>query len=258
MDPVSAPAQPGPWRRLRAALAPRPTRGQALAAVLCAVLGFSLVVQVRQTQGADLGSLREEDLIRILDDVSERSTRLEDEARRLSGTRDELLTSSDAAQAALDAAQERVDVLGILAGTVPATGPGIRLTISDRDGVLEASILLDAVQELRDAGAEAIQVNDVRVVASTAFVDADRGIEVGGTRVVPPYVMLAIGDSSTLSTALAIPGGIVRTVRQRDAAATVEELTEVVVDALHVPSAAEYARPDGAPTGSGGPGPTSP
>lgn len=229
--------------RLVRILRPRATRSQVLAALLCGVLGFALVVQVRQTQGAELDSLRESDLIRILDDVSERSERLEDEAARLSAVRAELLTSTDAAQAAQDLAAERVEVLSILAGTAPATGPGVRLTISDADAELGAGVLLDAVQELRDSGAEAIGVDDVRVVASTAFVDTADGIEVDGQPVESPYVVLAIGDPPTIATALDIPGGVLRSVRSSDGIASVTELDEVTIDALRVPSEPEYARP---------------
>ncbi len=50
-----------------------------------------------------------------------------------------------------------------------AQGPGITLTVEDTKGTVEADMLLDAIQELRAAGAEAIQVNDVRVVADTYF-----------------------------------------------------------------------------------------
>jgi len=229
--------------RLVRALRPRATRSQVLAALLCGVLGFALVVQVRQTQGAELDSLRESDLIRILDDVSERTERLEDEAARLAAVRAELLTSTDAAQAAQEAAAERVEDLSILAGTAPATGPGVRLTISDADAQLGAGVLLDAVQELRDSGAEAIQVDDVRVVASTAFVDTGDGIEVDGEPVESPYVVLAIGDPPTIATALDIPGGVLRSVRSQDGIAAVAELDEVTIDALRVPSEPEYARP---------------
>lgn len=229
--------------RLVRILRPRATRSQVLAALLCGVLGFALVVQVRQTQGAELDSLRESDLIRILDDVSERSERLEDEAARLSAVRAELLTSTDAAQAAQKLAAERVEVLSILAGTAPATGPGVRLTISDADAELGAGVLLDAVQELRDSGAEAVQVDDVRVVASTAFVDTADGIEVDGQPVESPYVVLAIGDPPTIATALDIPGGVLRSVRSSDGIASVTELDEVTIDALRVPSEPEYARP---------------
>lgn len=230
-------------RRLLSTLAPKANRGQLLAALLCAVLGFALVVQVRQTQGDSLNTLRESDLVRILDDVSQRSSRLEDEAAKLRDTRDELLTSSDQRQVAQEAAQERVDVLGILAGTAPATGPGIQLTIADPDRALGSSTLLDAVQELRDAGAEAIQIGSVRVVASTWFADTDDGILVDGRQVKSPYVIRVIGDPKTLAPALGIPGGVQATVTKNGGRATVSEQDQVTIDALRLLSEPEYARP---------------
>lgn len=232
-----------PRRRLWQSLLPRGSRGELLAGLLCAVLGFALVVQVQQTQEADLGSLRESDLVRILDDLGSRNDRLEAEQAELEATRQELRTGSSAQEAAREAAQQEVDLLGVLAGTVAATGPGIRLTIGDTDGALGASTLLDAVQELRDSGAEALQVGDVRVVASTSFVDTSDGIAVDGTVVEAPYLFLVIGDPQTLSTALDIPGGVIRSVRSQGGLAQVAELDEVVVDALRAPTAPEYARP---------------
>jgi len=243
-------------RRLARAFTPKLNRGQLLAGLLCAVLGFALVVQVRQTQGDNLDTLRESDLVRILDDVSQRSERLEAEADQLRRTRDELLSSSNQQQAAQEAAQERVDVLGILAGTAPATGPGIELTIVDPGDELGAVTLLDAVQELRDAGAEAIQIGNVRVVASTSFVNADDGgVLVDGTRVRSPYVFRVIGDPDTLAPALGIPGGVLATVESRGsgAQATVTERERVVVDALRPLPTPEYARPAETPSATESP-----
>lgn len=232
-----------PRRRLWRSLVPRGTRGELLAGLLCAVLGFALVVQVRQTQDADLGALRESDLVQILDDLGERNQRLESEQADLGRTRAELLTGSSAREAAREAAQREVDALGILAGTAPATGPGIRLTITDPDEVLLASALLDAVQELRDSGAEAMQVGDVRIVASTAFTNTEDGIAVDGSLVSSPYEFLIIGDPATLEPALRIPGGVVPSVVAQGARAGITELDEVAVDALRSPQTPQYARP---------------
>lgn len=229
--------------RLRRASRPRRTRSQMLAAVLCGALGFALVVQVRQTQEEGLSTLRQSDLVRILDDVNERSARLDAEARALQRTRDELLSGGDSARAALEVARERARTLGILAGTLPATGPGIRLDISDPDRGVTAATLLDTLQELRDAGAEAVELNEVRVVASTAFVDAGEGVRVDGTTVRPPYRWEVIGDPQTMATALEIPGGVLDTLRRRGAAGLVTQLDEVTVESLRQLEAPEYARP---------------
>jgi len=85
--PPQPPPRRGPWRRLLRAGRPRATRAQLLAGILCAALGFGVVVQVRQTNDAGLADLREADLVRILDDTSERGDRLAAEVRDLEATR---------------------------------------------------------------------------------------------------------------------------------------------------------------------------
>lgn len=253
-DPVVASERvPDTRRRLQRAMTPRATRGQLLAALLCALLGFALVVQVRQNSEADLESLRQSDLVRILDDASERSDRLAAEEAGLAATRDELLSGSNARQAAQEAASEQVAALGILAGTAAATGAGINLTVSDPDGVLTSAVLLNAVQELRDSGAEAIQVNDVRVTAATAFTDTADGVQVDEQPVQSPYVVRVIGDPDTLSTAMAIPGGVVRGIESAGGRAVVQEREDVVVDALRPVTEPQYARPASPPEDAGTP-----
>jgi uncharacterized protein YlxW (UPF0749 family) len=234
--------------RLRSALHPRATRAQVVAALLCGVLGFAAAVQVRANQDAGLSGLRQTDLVRILDDVSERSARLQAEARDLQETRDLVSGGSDSTRAALEEARERTRVLGILAGTLPATGPGVELTISDPGGQVGSDVLLDALQELRDAGAEAIEVSTVggdavRVVASTSFVDVEGGVEVDGTLLVSPYRFRVIGDPRTLASALDIPGGVLDVLRQREAQGMVTQRPTVEIASLRAAPSPRYARP---------------
>lgn len=240
--PTDPPSQQGARVR-RALLSWRPGRVHLLVGLLLGLLGFTLVVQARQTQTEGLASLRQSDLVQILDNVSQRSSRLEEETRELQQTRDRLRSGSDAASAAEQAARERLEVLGILAGTIAATGPGIQLDIEDPDNRVTAAILLDAVQELRDAGAEAMQLEMVRVVASTSFVDGVNGVLVDGTRLTAPYRFLVIGDTQTLASALNIPGGVLDTLQQNGATGTVTPRDDVAVTALRQVSAPEYARP---------------
>jgi uncharacterized protein YlxW (UPF0749 family) len=240
--------------RLRSALRPRATRAQVVAALLCGVLGFAAAVQVQANQGDELSGLRESDLVGILDDVSERAARLRAEARDLQETRDRVTGGSDSTLAALEEARERARVLGILAGTLPARGPGIELTIHDQTGQVGSDVLLDALQELRDAGAEAIEIGTVdgpavRVVASTALVDVEEGVQVDGTVLVPPYRFRVIGDSRTLATALDIPGGVLDVLRQREAQGVVTQRSSVEITSLRAAPSPRYARP--APDGDG-------
>ena len=237
--------------RFRSALHPRATRAQVVAAVLCGLLGFAAAVQVRSTQDAGLSGLRQTDLVRILDDVSERAARLQSEARELEDTRDRV-TGNDSL-AALDEARDRARVLGILAGTLPARGPGIQLTITDPGGEVGSSVLLDALQELRDAGAEAIEVSTVggaavRIVASTSFVDAGgpedgSGVQVDGTLLESPYRFRVVGDSRTLAAALDIPGGVLDVLSQRGAQGVVTQQQTVEITSLRATPSPRYARP---------------
>lgn len=257
-DDAPPPAGPLPVAVvLRRALRPRWRRVDLAVAVLLGLLGFAVVVQVRSTEADSvLASARPEDLVRILDDLSNRGDRLRRETASLTAARERLTTGGDRARAALEEARRRAEVLGVLAGTAVAQGPGLRLTLTDPRDDLGADDLLDALDELRDAGAEAVELGGaggtgpVRVVASTSFVDRDHGVAVDGTTLSPPYVYTVVGDPATLATALAIPGGVVDSVRQQGGLARVEPGPQVRVGALRPLVAPRYARP--APTPSPG------
>jgi uncharacterized protein YlxW (UPF0749 family) len=259
---------PGPWwrRLLRSLLRPRLRRVDVAVAVLLGLLGFAAAVQVRSTKDDGvLASARQEDLVQILDDLTSRSTRLRQEVSTLTATREKLTTGSGRDEAAVAEARRRAQVLGVLAGTVPARGPGVLVTVSDPTHQITGDVLLDALEEMRDAGAEAVQLDgsvdpatntpapgqSVRVVAATSFVDAPDagGIEVDGTLLKPPYRFVVIGDPATISAALAIPGGVTDNVAQRGGQAVVVRRESVLVGALRPLDRPRYARPAGAPSG---------
>ncbi|HZE33008.1 MAG TPA: DUF881 domain-containing protein [Actinoallomurus sp.] len=136
-------------------------------------------------------------------------------------------------QAALQDARRRAQTYGILAGTLPATGPGIELTVDDPQSRVRAASLLDTLEELRDAGAEVVQVDGVRVGVSTYFTDASGGTVVAdGSTLTRPYRFLAIGDPHTLATALNIPGGVLRSLRNSGAEGTVTQRQKITIQAV--------------------------
>ncbi|MGW4440660.1 DUF881 domain-containing protein [Streptomyces sp. NPDC004596] len=223
---------------------PRVTRAQLIVAVLLFGLGFGLAVQVASNSDSDsaLRGARQEDLVRILDELDDRTQRLEDEKQGLEKQRQELQSSSDQAAEARRQTAEKEKQLGILAGTVAAQGPGITMTVEDTKGTVKADMLLDAIQELRAAGAEAIQVNGVRVVASTYFTDSGKTVSVDGNKINAPYRFKVIGKSQDLEPALNIPGGVVQTLEKEQATVTVERSDKIVVDALRQVKQPDYAR----------------
>ncbi|MGD9957148.1 MAG: DUF881 domain-containing protein [Candidatus Nanopelagicales bacterium] len=235
--------------RLRTALAPRATVQQLVIGLLFVALGFAGVAATQSSSASGLlATAREDEVVRVLDDLTERQARLQAEQRALEAARDRLLSGSE--EQRLAASRARADALAILAGTVPATGTGIRITLQDGGGAIGSAVLLDAVQELRDAGAEAIQIGTVRVVASTWFEDAPTGVSVSGTVLASPYRILVIGDPSTLATALEIPGGVADTVRTAGGRIEVVQDEAVVISALQPLSTPQYARPAPSPSGS--------
>ena len=182
------------WRRLYLMARPRLTRANLFALVLALLLGFAIAMQVTETQTQGLEDLRQDELVRILDDVTQNGERLNDQIEELERTRDQL-REAGGSEEAIRAAQERLDTLGILAGTVEATGPGITLTLDGGEDAVSATTLIDAMQELRDAGAEAMQVDDVRVVAGTHFTDEGSSIQADGQTLTRPYTFTVIGLS---------------------------------------------------------------
>lgn len=238
------------WRRLYLMARPRPTRANLLSLVLAALLGFAIATQVSETQQQGLEDLRQDELVRILDDVTQNAERLDAEIRELEASRDQLRAEGGTAEAQR-AAQERLDTLGILAGTEPARGPGVTITIDGGGDAVSASMLVDAMQELRDAGAEAMQVDDVRLVASSYFTDVGETIQADGQDLTRPYTFTVIGDPHTLSSALEIPGGITESVRGRGGRITVTEEDDVTVDATRELATPTHAQPVPEPTASG-------
>jgi uncharacterized protein YlxW (UPF0749 family) len=249
--PMPRPKMPNlALRRLRAGF--KPSRGQAIVAVVLALVACMAVVQVRVNRADDgYQNARREDLIAILDGLNQNNRRLESEITELEARKNSLSSSADKAQTAREQAEQQVRTLGILAGTLPAVGPGVRITLNDPDGKMTAGNLLDAIEELRDAGAEAIQINSsVRVVASTDLTDDAPGVRIDGEKVGSPYVIEAIGDSNNLSEAAKFPGGLVSEVTgpQIGGTAEVTQLEQVNITALHAPEEHRYARPAPSPT----------
>ena len=213
-------------------------------ALLCALLGFAVVLQVQRTAAGDtLATARPDDLVQILDGLQRREDDLNAEIAQLQGTLSRLQQSGASSAEALAEEQRQAEALGILTGTLPATGPGVGIHIEDPDHRIPPEVLLDAIQELRNAGAEAFQVGDVRIGVDSAFTGSSGAITLDGTALTAPYTISAIGDPPTLAAALAIPGGVFDTVRRAGGTMEVAQSDALVIDALRPQRTPLYARP---------------
>jgi uncharacterized protein YlxW (UPF0749 family) len=223
------------------------TRTRIMAAVAAGAVGLLVGIQAGEGGADRIGRLAEErpeDLTRILGDLNTEASRL---ARQVSELRVRVVRYRDAAtgsDVALRDARRTLRDLEVLAGDVPVEGPGVTVTVSDPGGSVGWDTVLDLVQELRDAGAEAVSIDGRRVVASTWLGPADQGLLVDGQAVSPPYEIGAIGPRGSLREALEIPGGPVTIIQAEDEASVeIEESRSVTLPALRREIGFEYARP---------------
>ncbi|OKH79230.1 DUF881 domain-containing protein [Mycolicibacterium sp.] len=224
----------------------------ALGVLLCALLGVAIVTQVRQNDSGDsLETARPADLLVLLDSLQQREASLNTEVADLQQTLQQLQASGSSDQAAIENAQARLAALSIQIGTVAATGPGVTLTIEDTAPGVAAETMLDVINELRAAGAEAIEIRGgapdqqtaVRVGVDTWVAGTPGALSVDNVALGPPYSVLAIGDPPTLAAAMNIPGGAMDSVKRVGGSMVVQQAERVDVTALRQPKPRQYAQP---------------
>src|SRR5918996_5368769 len=214
--------------------------------LVAAAVGFLVGVQARSSEQASnrLAAESPEDLTRILADLNAEADRLAEEVSDLQVRLVRYRTSAERDELLLEDAQKTLADLRVLSGTVPVRGTGVVIRISDPDRRVTWELLLDLIQELRDAGAEAIAIDEHRVVASTWFGPAPSGIAVDGVEIAPPYEVRAVGPTEAIAEALGIPGGPVAVISaQPEVTLDVVQAGRLLLPSLQREMAFRYARP---------------
>lgn len=209
-------------------------------AVLCLILGLLLVAQLR-TRYQDRRPASSEDWENVVADLIDNNARLRQEIEALET---ELATLEDAERggAVLQSLVDEVNNLRIANGLVEVSGPGVQVVVTGPISVLD---LHDLINELRNAGAEAIALNGRRLVAWSAISTDGERVTVDGTPVEAPYRLEAIGDASTLEVALNRPGGLVYLLQQAGASVSVsvEQLDKLTLSVYDQPLEFAYGEP---------------
>lgn len=176
----------------------RKRRHAAVVGVLTALLAFVATVQLR-SQAEVQRTLAGEDatsLAFLIDDLHRANGSLAAEITSLTGRRDALRAGGpEGATSQLTAEAAR---LRVVEGSVPVRGPGVTVVV---DAPLNALDLQDAVNNLRAAGAEAIAVNDHRVITGSVFASSAGGVTIDGQPTHGPWTLVAIGDPDRLPSA---------------------------------------------------------
>ena len=125
---------------------------------------------------------------------------------------EEYQTNSSTNDTLIASMKNEISTLRLLAGTTDVQGEGIILTLMDgntSDSLVHDSDILTAVNELRVAGAEAISVNEQRIITTSAIRCVGSVIQVNYQKVAAPFVIKAIGNAQYLESALTIKNGVV-------------------------------------------------
>jgi uncharacterized protein YlxW (UPF0749 family) len=205
------------------------------------IIGILLVGQLRsQARPIELSSLSAQELSTLIETLSARNVELSDGLANLREQIRDYESAELQGRSVLELTQENVDGLATFAGLRGVEGQGIVIEI---DGSFDPTAVNDLVFELRNAGAEAIAVDDVRITAGSVAVLGTGAIEIDGVALGRAITISAIGSPPGLRSAIERPGGILTLLQQSiDAVFTVEERTSLVVPATRRDLTPQVAR----------------
>ena len=193
--------------------------------LVCALLGFAVSIQFKSVQLSNSSpSARYEELQKMYQSELDKNASLHDQISQMQSTINNYRDSIEQTGTAYKGMEADLLRAENLAGLTDVYGPGLTITLSDAKNtdpnvpaeylILHDSDLRSLVNELLAAGAEAISINDERVVSTTAIRCVGPVVIVNNARSGTPFVIKAIGDGTTLETAINMTGGILSELRR--------------------------------------------
>lgn len=214
-------------------------------ALVSFVLGFMVVTQYKMTQQ----NIDENIRLQRTGDLAVQLTAVQKE-------RDDLLKQVEymKSQGVSDGgiADEQ---LKLRAGLTNVKGKGVSVTIEDSSAPIQSGEnpnlyiihdedILRVVNELRAGGAEAIAINDQRLIGTSEIRCSGPTITVNGKVFGAPFIVTAIGDPDTLNSALTLRGGVVDSLKHWDIKVTVKKEQSVAVPAFTGTFKSDYLQPN--------------
>lgn len=202
------------------------------------ILGLLVIVQLRtQASGSAFAGLSSQELTMLVANLNDGNDRLRGEIGTLERELATLTTNTQRGEVSVDELRADLRRVRLYAGIDPATGPGIVITIR---GPIDGSGVQDLVNELRNAGAEAMAVESVRLVPGVVTVGAAGAVTVDGVPLDDPFELSAIGAPDKLTGSLTRSGGIIAQL----AATLPDVVVEVTpLDRVDVPATARELVP---------------
>jgi len=222
------------------------TRLQVVLSIVCLLLAIVIMAELRGNAAPQSSTGQAAYMSRLYDN----NTTLREQASQLSDQLARYKTSATTDQVSLDAASKEVQSLQVASGATEVIGPGVTVTAN---GDLTAVQLQDLVNELRNASAEAIGVDGVRVVARSAIeAGKDGRLSVDRQSVSAPYRLEAIGEPDTLLRALERKGGLIALLEAQNPGLHIDVVKHSIEDQagwLKLPATtSDFNRANGQPT----------
>ncbi len=213
-------------------------RGQLAMAGILLILGFLLVVQLRsQSPEGGLDRLASQDLTLLVANLNTRNDQLRAEVSTLQAQLSRVETAAGTGQQSALQLRNELARDRAWAGLQGATGTGVVVQLT---GPVTGAVVSDVLNELRNAGAEALAVGPVRVVAGSVATGDAGDLSIDGLRLTTPVDIVALGDRNALAGSLTRAGGIVALLSATDPDVNV---TVSPAERLEVPGADRDLRP---------------
>jgi len=206
---------------------------QIAVAIVCLVLGIMVSIQFRTVkQGVGpVSEYRARELAAQLKKVREENVKLQNVKNDYESKIKEFEDTASQGSLYAKILKEELDQARILAGIEDVEGPGITVVVDDLKfsekvnyPLISYSMLLELLNELNAAGAEAVSINEQRII-STSEIRQIGGIHININTVsfAPPFVFKAIGDPKTLEAALRLREGIAEKLENSGVAVTITQ-----------------------------------
>jgi uncharacterized protein YlxW (UPF0749 family) len=211
--------------------------------IVLGLVGVLLVGQLRsQARPTELGTLSTQELSEVIDRLSTRNRDLRTQIADLGDQLRDYQTAAGEGQS-VDLTREQLATVRAFAGLLPVAGEGVVVTLT---GSLDAKAVNDIINELRNAGAGAIAIDDIRVTARSVAVMGSRAIEVDGQELGVSVTVRAIGDPDDLYVAMTRSGGLLSQLQQViNVRYSVQEVDEMRLEATRVDLEPRIATRDG-------------
>lgn len=218
-------------------------RNQLTIAAVTFLLGLLVVVQARTQAGSSaFAGLSSQDLTILVANLDERNDQLRTEVATLERELGVLTQNSRRGDASVDELRADLRRVRLYAGIDPAIGPGVSIVVR---GPIDGAGVETLVNELRNAGAEAMAIDTVRLVPGVVAVGPAGAVSVENVALDDPFTLDAIGAPDKLTGSLTRPGGIIAqlSVTQPDVIIEVTPLDTIDVPATDRDLVPGHGRP---------------